>query len=104
MDDLSGKLSALLNDPDGMARIQQMAQTLLNDTKEEKESTGLDIARIAPLISKINARKPDNRTSLLMALRPHLSEKRRERLDTAVKLLRVADMLPLLQDSGLFNL
>lgn len=105
MDDLSGKLSELLNDPEGMARIQKMAQSLLSDKKkEEPDTAGIDIGKLMPIISKINSRGNDNRTALLLALRPHLSDKRQERLDTAVRLLRVADMLPLLQESGLFNL
>lgn len=105
MDDLSGKLSELLSDPEGMARIQKMAQSLLSDTKPaEPEAMGIDISKLMPIISKINSRPSDSRTSLLLALRPYLSDKRKERLDTAVKMLRVADMLPLLQESGLFNL
>ncbi len=105
MDDLSGKLSELLNDPEGMARIQKMAQSLLSDTKPAAPETAeIDIGKLMPIISKINSRPSDSRTSLLLALRPHLSEKRKERLDTAVRLLRVANMLPLLQESGLFNL
>ena len=88
-----------------MARIQKMAQSLLSDTKkEEPDTAGIDIGKLMPIISKINSRGNDNRTALLLALRPHLSDKRKERLDTAVRLLRVADMLPLLQESGLFNL
>lgn len=105
MDDLSSKLSELLNDPEGMARIQKMAQSLLSDTKPaEPEVAGIDVGKLIPIISKINSRGTDSRTALLLALRPHLSDKRKERLDTAVRLLRVADMLPLLQESGLFNL
>ena len=107
MDDLSEKISNLLNDPEGMARIQQMAQSVLGSTAsapEEKNLPNIDIGRLMPLITKMNSRTTDSRTGLLLALRPHLSEKRRERLDQTVKILKVIDMLPLLQDSGLFNL
>ncbi len=107
MDDLSEKISSLLSDPEGMARIQKMAQSVLGGTDAASKEPGepnIDIGKLMPLISKINSRSHDSRTGLLLALRPHLSEKRRERLDSAVKILRVIDMLPLLQDSGLFNL
>ena len=104
MDDLSGKISALLNDPEGMARFQKMAESLLNEPKNEPETSGLDISKLMPIISKINSAPQDNRVALLEALRPHLSESRKERLDSAVKLLRVASFLPLLGESGLFNL
>lgn len=105
MDDLSEKISALLSDPDGMARIQAMAQSVLGgaDTSQKNEP-GIDMAKLVPLIGKINSRSTDSRTGLLLALRPHLSDKRKERLDRTVKILKVIDMLPLLQDSGLFNL
>ena len=105
MDDLSEKISQLLNDPDGMARIQQMAKSVLSDTDKTTPATpDFDIGKIMPLIQKMNSRGTDSRTGLLLALRPHLSEKRQERLDRAVKILRVIDMLPFLQESGMFNL
>lgn len=105
MDDLSEKISQLLNDPDGMARIQQMAKSVLGDTEKTAPAVpNFDIGKIMPLIQKMNSRGPDSRTGLLLALRPHLSEKRQERLDSAVKILRVIDMLPFLQESGMFNL
>lgn len=105
MDDLSEKISQLLSDPDGMARIKQMAESVLGE-KESNSSVlpDIDIGKIVPLIQKMKSRGTDSRTGLLMALRPHLSEKRQERLDRAVKILRVIDMLPFLQESGMFNL
>ena len=33
MDDLSEKLAGLLNDPDTMARVKQMAENLLGDSQ-----------------------------------------------------------------------
>lgn len=110
MDDLTDKISALLGDEDGMERIRQMAESLLGGEKStpppEPDSLmpDIDITRLLPIIQRLNSPKNDNRTGLLMALRPHLSEKRQQRLDRAVKLLRLADMLPLLQESGIFNL
>ena len=45
----------------------------------------------------------DDRTRLLLALRPHLSEPRQQKVDTAVKILRVIDLLPALRESGLLG-
>ena len=110
MDDLTDKISALLGDEGGMERIRQMAENLLGGEKnvappEPAPSVpDIDFTRLLPLIQRLNSPKNDNRSSLLMALRPHLSEKRQQRLDRAVKLLRLADMLPLVQDSGIFKL
>ncbi len=108
MDDLAERLSSVLSDPQSMERIRSMAENLLSEEKPKEQSDSLfpdiDMGKLLPLISKINVKRQDKRTQLLLALRPHLSEKRQERVDTAVKILRVIDMLPLLSESGLFNL
>ena len=108
MDDLAERLSEVLNDPQSMERIRSMAENLLGEEKSPEQSGSqfgdIDIGKLMPLLSKINLKKQDKRTQLLLALRPHLSEKRQERVDNAVKILRVIDMLPMLSESGLFNL
>ena len=40
---------------------------------------------------------------LLLALKPLLREENRAKVDTAVKLLKLASLLPLLKDTGLFG-
>ena len=47
--------------------------------------------------------KDDDDTRLLQALRPYLHGEREQRLDEAVKLLRLSHLLPLLQTQGLFG-
>ena len=56
------------------------------------------------LFKQLNGAQDDDRTRLLLALRPHLSEKRQQRVDQAVKLLKIASVLPLVGESGLFSL
>lgn len=56
------------------------------------------------IMSALNSNKDDDRTALLMALRPHLSAKRQMRLDRAVKLLKIAKIMPAVTESGLFKL
>lgn len=125
MEDLSAKLTQLLNDPDGMKQLQSMAQGLLGEggldisalmPQEETKPTMPDLSGmmggISPdqinmmmkLMSAFNSTKDDDRTRLLMALRPHLSDKRKERVDQAVKLLKLASVLPLISESGIFKL
>ena len=106
MDDLSARIASLLNDPDSMDKIRGMAESMLSGSAEKPKSDPLDvdIGRLLPMIQKINNKKSDKRCELLMALRPHLSEERQQRVDRAVKILRVIDMLPLLQESGIFEL
>lgn len=47
--------------------------------------------------------KPDNRINLLLALKPHLSPEKRKRVDSAVKILKIYDILPLLKESGILD-
>ena len=122
MDDLGERLAAVLNDPQMLSELQSMAKGLLggaddSKTKNSAQSTadfsstfeegGIDpiqMANIMGIISQLKARGNDDRSQLLLALKPHLSAPRREKVDTALKLLKIIDLLPVLKDSGLLNL
>ena len=119
MDDISEKLAEILNDPDSLNRVREMAENILgNDNKKENSAPpkndinslfgGVDIdpegiGRIMSVMSRLKNSKDDSRSNLLLALKPHLSAPRREKVDTAIKLLKIIDLLPLLKDSGLFE-
>lgn len=112
MDEISDKLTALLSDPDGMERIRQLAQSLLGEAQAEQEpeaaregqmAGGDDIGKIMSLLSALKSRDEDSRVQLISALRPHLSTERQARADSAVKLLKLLDMLPLIKESGLLK-
>ena len=109
MDDISEKLSAILNDPEGMEKIKKMAENLLGESqpkeKEPLEEIGLDMATLTRAIGLLkNNNKENERVKLLLALKPHLSSEKRERVDTAVKILKLLDMAPLLKEMGIFNI
>jgi len=60
---------------------------------EPKEEAGLELdalLQIGNLISQVNGE--DERARLLLALKPFISEERRPKIDTAVKLLKLAKM------------
>lgn len=123
MDDLSAAIRDLLQDPQSMAQIQNLAQSLgLND----QPSTGSNaqnslqallpaavsppqnadpmlsmLMRAAPLLSKVN--EEDDASRLLAALRPLLSEPRQKKLDDAGRILKLLHLLPLLRESGLLQ-
>lgn len=107
MDDLSSKLSALLNDPDGLNQIKELASSLLGEETEaeEKEKPLQNGNEIAAIMQILNALKGANDKSveLLLALKPHLSYERQKRLDTAIKLLKIYSVLPLIKDSNLLG-
>ena len=118
MDDINKKLADLLNDPDSMNRVREMAESILGTDSKQTEnkppptdfgsifSGDIDpatLGKIMTIISKLKTDHDDNRAQLLLALKPHLSTPRREKVDTAIKLLKLIDLLPLIQESGMFE-
>lgn len=114
MDDLSEKLAGILNDPESMERVRKMAESILGEEPEPQQASPLgdigsmlgsdELKTIMSLIGKFNSSGNDPRAQLLSALKPHLSEPRREKVDTAIKLLKIIELLPLIKESGLLKL
>lgn len=109
MDELSQKLSELLNDPEGLDQIKTLAESLLTDTESQNLSLstppkkdGVDIAAIMNILNALKNTN-DKSVELLLALKPHLSATRQNKIDTAIKLLKIYSILPLLKDSGLLG-
>lgn len=66
---------------------------------------GLDPEVLLGLMSAFDAlSKTDDNERFLLSLRPLLREENRAKIDTAVKLLKLMSLLPLLKDSGLMKL
>lgn len=107
MDDISEKLSALLSDPEGMNRIKSMAENLLGTREEahapKNDELDIDIGALTGILKKMKGGGTnDPRINLLQALRPNLSAERRERVDGAIKILKLIELAPMLKDMGLF--
>jgi len=123
MEDISQKISALLDSPDGMNRLKAVAENLLGDgfskneqpTKENKDEENnfslpdnllqnignmQGIMRLAGFLGK---EQKDSRIDLLRALKPHLSEERAKRVDKAISILKIAAILPILREEGLLD-
>lgn len=108
------KLNTILGDPEAMGQIMALAQHLgLSDRQGDPPPEGeADVqpagsppeGDTAGLLAGVLERAPDRRAALLTALRPFLKEERRETLDRAIRLGRMARMaqtaLRLLQDGG----
>lgn len=123
MDDIADKLTQLLNDPAGMEQIRSMAEGLLGHAPpaspppEAAPAPPLgdltdfmqgirpeQLGSLMKMARALGAARDDDRTRLLLALRPHLSPKRQEKVDQAVKLLKLSSLLPMIGESGLFSL
>ena len=117
MDDLTGKLMEMLNNPESIEKLKGLTGLLVNnDSKKEEESKNQDIEKneenslpteaigtmmkLMPLLSSMN--KEDDKTKFLAALRPLLSDKRKKKLDESVKILQMIQILPLLKSQGIF--
>ncbi len=112
------KLDQLLSSPDGMKRIQDMMAAFGVSAPSPSEPpppvqetfaapdlssllTGGDtgmLLKLLPLLSDLG--REDDTTALLHALRPHLKDDRRKRLDDAGQMLKLIKLMPLLGELG----
>lgn len=119
MDDLTQKITSILNDPDSLETIKSIADSLMGDdgasapkSKDNSPDLSQLFSSVTPdqmggimrIMGALNSKGSDDRTALLLALKPHLSQPRRDRVDKAVKLLKIASVMPLVTESGIFNL
>ena len=111
MDDLSEKITRLLSDPEGMAKIQSMMAALGgSDTAPPAPAPvptptgGADLSALTRLLPLLTGVGEDNEdTRLLAALKPYLHGERAKRLDESMRLLRLAKLLPVLQEQGVLG-
>ena len=105
MSELEDKINSVLGDPKQMEQITKVARSLMGGAGGESggeaggraesalgEDLGIDAAslqRLGRLLSRSGEQKPQER-ALLEAMRPYLSEKRRSKMDKAIKLARLA--------------
>lgn len=59
------------------------------------------IMKLGEMLSSMNA--SDKNTQLLLALKPHLRPENRKKVDNALKLMKIINILPFLKESGILN-
>ena len=109
MNDWEEKLNALLSDPDAMAQVVGMAQTLsqqlgggTSPSSSQSEPSGggnplgmlgnIDpalLTRLIPVLQQINRSESSEASAFLYALRPYLKPSRRDKVDRACQLARI---------------
>lgn len=110
MSELQDTIQQIMNNPEAMRQVQSLGEQLgLNQAPSApasappKETPGSEMlsafSKLAPLM---RAPQNDETAALLNALRPFLSEEKRERLNHAQRLIGLMRVIPLLKDSGLF--
>lgn len=74
------------------------------ESKSENKSGGIDMEmmmKFAEIIGKMNT--PDDNSKLLIALKPLLRSENQTKIDTALKFMKIAAVLPYLKEGGLFE-
>ena len=71
MDDLSVKLGELLNDPDTVSKIGEMAKNLFPEQEVKSDESSADMLKIMSLINKFKNTGENENQRLLLALKPH---------------------------------
>lgn len=103
--DFEQEISKALQDPDIMSKVQGVLSSLGNkEEKDGEESSGEKSVPALPqnMLSSLGGMVNDDRTRLLMAIKPFLSEKRAPYMDSALTILRFASMGKLGKDLKLF--
>lgn len=101
MGEFEDKLNSILSDPEQMDKIAAMAKSFMGGAEETTapdelfgggDSGLFDMASLGKISRLISAGKAQNdeKQALFNAMRPYLSEKRREKMDKAIKLAGLA--------------
>ncbi len=119
MDDMEAKLGAILGNPDMMAQIMSMAQTLGGGDSSPPSAPppsappppatpnlpdGLDIGMITKLAGMVGSANVDkHQQALLFALRPYLANDRIGKLEKAMRAAKLASLTTSLLGSGILT-
>lgn len=116
-------ISAILSDPESLKQIKELAEMFgsqlgisAEQGAEKDEHSDSDVkhdgnadhhhenpAHSPPPPPFPASHKKDPNIELLIALKPHLSPQRREKVDKSLKILRMLEMFISLKESGLLN-
>lgn len=103
MDDITSAISKILEDPESVSALKSVAGSLLKkeETPKTENSNAPDMAKLMKIVGALKNGTEDDRTRLLMSLKPYVSVKRKQKIDEAVKILRLVSILPLVSEYGL---
>lgn len=95
-----GKLMSALSQSEGDDKSGE------EEKNEESGGLGIDLdmmMKLSGLMSQLSGDNQDERSALLFALKPFLSEERRPQIDKAVKLLKLSSLAKTAQELDLFK-
>ena len=111
MADMLEKVQEILSDPESMKQISELAQMLQTENEspvpsspqDEPPKMSTDMSALLQMTELFQNQKSDKNTALLLALRPHLGERRQKRVDQAVRMLRLWEVWQTLQKTGMLQ-
>mgnify|MGYP007070078495 CR=1 FL=1 len=111
MADMLEKVQEILSDPESMKQISELAQMLQTENEppvpsspqDEPPKMPADMSALLQMTELFQNQKSDKNTALLLALRPHLGERRQKRVDQAVRMLRLWEVWQTLQKTGMLQ-
>lgn len=89
MSDFEDMLSGILNDPKQMEKISAVARSLMGEGDTAETEQTVDSGMLEKLGGLMRSGDGKDRR-LLEAMRPYLSDKRRSKMDRAMKIARLA--------------
>lgn len=114
MDDLASTILDLVGSDEGAKKLKNLAGLLLGeDSKEEHPDSNIKdtdlpdldviamVSKLAPLLASFN--KDVEGAALLRALKPHLGKPKQQRVDEAIKIMKLMKLLPVITESGLLR-
>ena len=105
MSELEEQLNSILSDPKQMEQIAGLARSLMGgdhgaEKPPERGDMGFDPALLQRLMGAMKGGDTGREQALLKAMAPYLSEKRRGKMDRALKLARLARIARLAMETG----
>ena len=130
MDDMTAKIKEILSDKESMKQLNELAQMFASSNESQDDvscndnnssasfsasdsasETGnnsfempdFDISKLMKIQEVMSKTENDKNADLLVALKPLLKKERQERVDKAVKILKLLAVWNVLKESGLLN-
>lgn len=118
MEDMSAKIQEILSDKESMKQLNELAQMFSsaeNNTSEETDNSAcqsenssggmpdFDFSILFKLQDIMNKTSDDKAAGFLLALKPLLKEERQQKVENAVKMLKLFAVWEILKDSGILK-
>lgn len=96
MEDMAEKITKILEDDKSVDMLKNLTQMFGSSEPREKSEPSQNGPDLGKIMQLANGMKEDDRLRLMRALRPFVSEQKRESLDSITNVLRIVQLMSLL--------